>query len=172
VVRSEPRIGFGHARRPEAWKSLSETEAALLDFLRKGGSTSELSAERTIQKTLALLAKDRHLERLLKVADSEPPRVRALLGALAEELERDPAARARLRASLNPLSRSDFGQFTSLTPRASGRPRSEDERTVKTACLKPIFRMGLYSRGVSKDRHAAYLIKARRLILRSKGRIH
>ena len=112
LIGAETRV---HARRPEAWKSLSEIEAALLDFLRKGGNTSELSAERTIQKTLALLAKDRHLERLLKVADSEPPRVRALLGALAEELERDPAARARLRASLNPLSRFDFGQFTALT---------------------------------------------------------
>jgi len=112
LIGAETRV---HARRPEAWKSLSETEAALLDFLRKGGNTSELSAERTIQKTLALLATDRHLERLLKVADSEPPRVRALLGALAEELERDPAARARLRASLNPLSRFDFGQFISLT---------------------------------------------------------
>ncbi len=64
LIGADTRV---HARRPEAWKSLSETEAALLDFLRKGGSTSELSAERTIQKTLALLAKDRHLERLLKV---------------------------------------------------------------------------------------------------------
>jgi hypothetical protein len=101
------------ARRtgPEAWKSLSETEAALLDFLRKGGKTSELSAERTVQRTLALLAKDRHLERLLKVADSEPPRLRALLAALAEEVGRDPAARTRLRASLNPLSRSNSGRL-------------------------------------------------------------
>jgi len=126
LIGAETRV---HARRPEAWKSLSETEAALLDFLRKGGNTSELSAERTIQKTLALLAKDRHLERLLKVADSEPPRVRALLGALAEELERDPAARARLRASLNPLSRFDFGQFTALTHarewQAKERPKRE-----------------------------------------------
>ena len=112
LVGAETRI---HARRPEAWKSLLETEAALLDFLRKGGKASELSTERTIQKTLALLTKDRHIERLLKVADSEPPRVRALLGALAEELERDPASRGRLRVSLNPLSRFDFGQFTSLT---------------------------------------------------------
>jgi hypothetical protein len=60
------------ARRSEAWKSLSETEAALLDFLRKAGKTSELSAERTLQKTLGLMSTDRHLERLLKVADSEP----------------------------------------------------------------------------------------------------
>lgn len=126
LVGAETRI---HARRPEAWKSLSETEAALLDFLRKGGKTSELSAERTVQRTLALLAKDRHLERLLKVADSEPPRVRALLGALAEELGRDPAARTRLRASLNPLSRFEFGPFASLPHahewQAKERPRRE-----------------------------------------------
>jgi len=134
LIGAETRV---HARRPEAWKSLSETEAALLDFLRRGGSTSELSAERTIQKTLALLAKDRHLERLLKVADSEPPRVRALLGALAEELERDPSARARLRASLNPLSRFDFGQFTVLTHarewQAKERPKTSDCLNILTS---------------------------------------
>ena len=103
-----------HARRPEAWKSLSETEVALLDFLRKGDKTSELSSERTVQKTLALLATNRRLERLLKVANSEPPRVRALLGALAEELGGESGARTHLRASLNPLSRFEFGQFASL----------------------------------------------------------
>jgi hypothetical protein len=112
LIGADTRV---HARRPEAWKRLSETEAALLDFLRKAGKTSELSPERTVKKTLTLLAADRHLEQLLKVADSEPPRVRALLGALAEELGREPAAQTRLRASLNPLSRFDFGQLTSLT---------------------------------------------------------
>jgi hypothetical protein len=111
LIGADTRV---HARRPEAWKSLSETEAALLDFLRKGGKTSELSSERTVQKTLALLATNRRLERLLKVANSEPPRVRALLGALAEELGREPGARTRLHASLNPLSRFKFGQFASL----------------------------------------------------------
>jgi hypothetical protein len=83
----------------------------------------------TVQKTLGLLATDGHLERLLIVADSDPPRVRALLGALAEELGREPAARTRLRASLNPLSRFDFGQFTSLTHarkwQAKERPQRE-----------------------------------------------
>jgi hypothetical protein len=112
LVGIETRV---HARRPEAWKSLSETEAALLDFLRKGGKTSELPAEQTIRKTLTLLSSDRHLEKLLKVADSEPPRVRALLGALAEEMGREPATLKRLRTSLNPLSRFEFGQFASLT---------------------------------------------------------
>lgn len=112
LIGADTRV---YARRPEAWKGLSETEAALLDLLRRGGKTSELPAEQTVQKVLTLLAKDSCLERLLKVADSEPPRVRALLGALAEELGRNPAAQNRLRASLNPLSRFDFGQFASLT---------------------------------------------------------
>jgi hypothetical protein len=112
LIGADTRV---HARRPEAWKSLSAREAALLDLLRKGGKTSELSPERTVQKTLALLKTDRQLERLLNVADSEPPRVRALLGALAEELGQHPGARTRLHASLNPLSRFDFGHFVSLT---------------------------------------------------------
>lgn len=126
LVGTETRV---HARRPEAWKNLSETEAALLDFLRMGGKTSELSAELTIHRTLPLLAADHRLERLLKVADSEPPRVRALLGALAEELGRKPATLIRLHASLNPLSRFEFGQFASLTHarkwQAKERPRRE-----------------------------------------------
>ena len=111
LIGAETRV---HARRPEAWKNLSEREAALLDFLRNGGRTSELSPEKTIQKTSALLKTDRQLERLLKVADSEPPRVRALLGALAEELGQHPGAQTRLRGSLNPLSRFNFGYFASL----------------------------------------------------------
>src|SRR5712692_5192421 len=36
-----------HTRRPQAWAGLSDTDAALLDFLRRGGKTSELSAEET-----------------------------------------------------------------------------------------------------------------------------
>jgi hypothetical protein len=91
LIGAETRV---HVRRPEAWKGLSETEAALLDFLRKGGRTSELPAGRTIQKTLASLTTDRHLERLLKVANSEPPRVRALLAhwqrSLGEIRPREP----------------------------------------------------------------------------------
>lgn len=126
LIGAETRV---HSRRPEAWKSLSETEAALLDFLRGAGKTSELPPEQTIQRTLSLLSADRRLEKLLKVADSEPPRVRALLGALAEELGRKPAALTNLRSSLNPLSRFEFGQFASLIHarkwQAKERPKRE-----------------------------------------------
>lgn len=104
-----------HTRRPEAWAGLSDTDAALLDFLRRGGRTSELSPEETVRKTLALFSEKDRFERLLKVADSEPPRVRALLGAIAEEIGKNSAARAHLRASLNPLSRFDFGFLAGLS---------------------------------------------------------
>jgi hypothetical protein len=30
-----------HTRRPEAWAGLSEMDAALLDFMRRGGKTGE-----------------------------------------------------------------------------------------------------------------------------------
>ena len=104
-----------HTRRPEAWAGLSDADAALLDFLRRGGRTSELSPEETTRKTLALISQKGRLERLLKVADSEPPRVRALLGAIAEEIGKNAAARARLRSSLNPFSRFDFGLLAGLS---------------------------------------------------------
>ncbi len=103
-----------HTRRPEAWSRLSETEAALLDFLRHGGRTSELSPEDTIRRTLSLLAEAGRYRRLAEVADTEPPRVRAMLGALGEQLGSHPKAVSKLRESLNPLSRFDFGLFTGL----------------------------------------------------------
>lgn len=106
-----------HIRRPEAWATLSEIDAALLDFLRRGGKTSELSPEETVRKTLSLLSEQRRYERLLKVADSEPPHVRAILGACGEQLGKHPKTLKRLRASLNPFSRFDFGLLAGL-PRA------------------------------------------------------
>ena len=45
---------------------------------------------------------------------SEPPRVRAILGALGEMMKRDRKTLERLRRSLNPLSKFDFGIFTSM----------------------------------------------------------
>lgn len=108
-----------HTRRPEAWSALSGEDAALLDFLRSGGRASELSPEETIRKTMALLSEGRRLNRLLRVAATEPPRARALIGALGEQLGIRSAALKALRASLNPLSRFDFGVFAAL-PNATG----------------------------------------------------
>jgi hypothetical protein len=103
-----------HTRRPEAWAGLSQSDAALLDFLRRAGRTSELSPEETIRRALALISENERFERLVKVAPSEPPRVRAMIGAIGEQLGKNRAALRRLRASLNPYSRFDFGLLAGL----------------------------------------------------------
>lgn len=103
-----------HTRRPQAWAKLSNIDSALLDFLRLGGKTSELSPEDTIGKVLGLLSQEGRFNRLLKVSDSEPPRVRAILGAIGEQLGEDPAVLRHLRRSLNPHSRFSFGLLSAL----------------------------------------------------------
>jgi hypothetical protein len=103
-----------HTRRPEAWATLSNEDAALLDFLRRAGKTSELPPEQTIRRTVNLLSVKGRFQRLAKVAASEPPRARSLLGALGEQIRANPALLKALRASLNPLSRFDFGVFSGL----------------------------------------------------------
>lgn len=103
-----------HTRRPEAWARLSDTEAALLDFLRRAGKTSELSPQKTVRRTLDLCRAPGRFERLLKVAKSEPPRVRALVGAIGAQIGTSASALARLRSSLNPVSRFDFGLLQGL----------------------------------------------------------
>ena len=103
-----------HTRRPEAWKELAETDAALLDFLRRAGRTSELSPEETVERTLALCREEGRFSRLLHVAAGEPPRVRAMLGAIGFQIGEEPAVLESLRESLNPISRFDFGLLYGL----------------------------------------------------------
>lgn len=103
-----------HTRRPEAWSRLSETDAALLDFLRRAAKTSELSPDETVSRTLTLFSRKGSFERLLKVIDSEPPRVRAIIGAIGQELRKSPLILRRIRSSLNPFSRFDFGLLADL----------------------------------------------------------
>lgn len=98
-----------HTRRPEVWGRLTDIDAALLDFLRRGGQLTELSPEETTRKVLALLTEPGRFERLLKVARTEPPRVRAILGAIGEELGVAERRLRQLRATLNPISRFAFG---------------------------------------------------------------
>jgi hypothetical protein len=103
-----------YTRRPAAWARLSASEAALLDFLRRGARTSELPPEETVRRTLALFAEPGRFERLVRIAPHEPPRVRAILGAIGEQIGRRRVVIDRLRDSLNPLSRFDFGLLVGL----------------------------------------------------------
>lgn len=116
-----------HTRRPEAWGSLMPMDAAFLDVLRNHARTSELSPAETIRRLQKLLQEEHRLERLLRVARSEPPRVRAMLGALAERMGGKPKDLDQLRASLNPLSRFDFG-LLSVLPNARAWQAKEHKR--------------------------------------------
>lgn len=107
-----------HTGRPEAWQRLTDIDASLLDFLRCAGRTSELSPEETVDRTLELCREKERFGRLLKVAASEPPRVRAMLGAIGEQLGKEPEALRSLRDSLNPVSRFDFGMLHGLARKA------------------------------------------------------
>lgn len=100
-------------------------DSALLEVLRDRGKFSELSARETILRVQsALLANDhdtdellldtRRMRNLVNVALEEPPRVRAILGALLEDLNVPMRLWKPLRHSLNPLSRFDFGVFREL----------------------------------------------------------
>jgi hypothetical protein len=104
-----------HTRRPQVWATLTESDAALLDFLRGGGKASELSPEETVQRTLSLLSQKGRFERVANVAASEPPRVRAMLGAIGEQLGKSRTELQRMRDSLNPFSRFDFGLLAGLS---------------------------------------------------------
>lgn len=117
---SLPRLIVGketiiHTRRPQAWRNLSQTETALLDFLRNRGESSELSAKGTKKKLLEHFMAPGLFGKLLKVAESEPPRVRALLGAIGQEIGQPKNRLVPLKNSLNQLSRFDFGILFTLS---------------------------------------------------------
>jgi len=101
-------------RRPRNRENLSERESALLELLRDRARTSDLGAEGTCARLLDMLGDPRTFARLTKAAADEPPRVRAMLGAAGEQLGMDERLLSRLRASLNPLSRYDFGTLKCL----------------------------------------------------------
>jgi hypothetical protein len=116
---SLPRLIVGketvvHTRRPDSWQMLSETDGALLDFLRNRGTHSELSTEETVTKLLGYFGEKGRFARLLKVSQAEPPRVRALLGAIGRQLGLPERRLTELRKGLNPLSRFDFGNLAAL----------------------------------------------------------
>ncbi|MCE2982580.1 MAG: DUF6088 family protein [Parachlamydia sp.] len=116
---SLPRLIVGkgtiiHTRRPESWKALSSKDAALLDFLRHGGKNSELSSNETVKKLLEHFREKDQFERLIRVVESEPPRVRAMLGAIGQQIGSQKDILISLKKSLNPLSRFDFGNLITL----------------------------------------------------------
>jgi len=103
-------------RRPAAWRALEAEDAAILEVLRDGAVDSEYEPRDTAQVLVHHVLRKGRLARLLPAVRTEPARVRAMLGALLENSRRARSVVGRatldeLRASLNPLSRYDFGQL-------------------------------------------------------------
>lgn len=103
-----------HTRRPAVWSTLSREDAAVLEVLRDRASASELAPEDTVRRLAEVLNERGRFRRLVAVAETEPPRVRAMLGALGEHLRAPATLLNTLRRSLNPLSRYDFGALAVL----------------------------------------------------------
>jgi hypothetical protein len=103
-----------YTRRPSTWENLSATEAALLDFLRSRGEWSDLSPSETNQQLLNHFRFPGRFERLVAIAHAELPRVRAMLGAIGQELKYAKDLLQQLRMGLNPYSRFEFGKLSSL----------------------------------------------------------
>jgi uncharacterized protein DUF6088 len=103
-----------HARRPLSRSRITWLEGAVLEFLRERGRTSDFEPDETVRRLTKLLREGDTFAHLASAAKDEPPRVRAMLGALGEEVRANPVALARLRQSLNPLSRFDFGVLRAL----------------------------------------------------------
>jgi hypothetical protein len=103
-----------YTRRPSTWENLSATEAALLDFLRSRGECSDLSPAETNEQLLNHFRVPGRFERLVAIAHAEPPRVRAMLGAIGQELKYAKDLLQQLRTGLNPYSRFEFGKLSTL----------------------------------------------------------
>jgi hypothetical protein len=103
-----------HTGRPAGRAGLSVEDGAILETLRERARYSDLSPQRTINRLRRLLSDEDDFKRLAAAALEEPPRVRAILGALGEESGMPESTLAPLRESLNPLSRFDFGTLGSL----------------------------------------------------------
>lgn len=96
--------------------ALAPRDAALLEVIRDRGRHSELGAEETYTRIRAIL-QDGERARLQQLRDAallEPPRARAILGALMVTAGLPSSLWKPLRESLNPFSRFEFGLFRDL----------------------------------------------------------
>jgi hypothetical protein len=104
-------------RRGSRPNSLPLLEGALLEFIRARGIFAETSANECYCRLERLLKEQLKMERLLdlcEVALGEPPRVRAILGAIVAYAELPKSLWEPLKASLNPLTKFEFGLFSEL----------------------------------------------------------
>lgn len=91
-------------------RGIRPEERALLDALRDIKSIPNASPLESLARIGGLFRSHKvSFERLVRHATVEPPRVRALLGAIGEELGEDKKLLAKLHASLNPTTSFRLG---------------------------------------------------------------
>lgn len=103
-----------HTRRPPSRFELDARDGALLELLRDRARYSDLPPQETVRRLVSMVSDPARFKRLAEAALSEPPRVRAMLGALGELTSAPASALDSLRASLNPISKFDFGLLRAL----------------------------------------------------------
>ncbi len=106
-VAFRPRVGTNR-------RGLLPPEAALLEVLRDIRNLSDLSPRDTARRLRRVVADESARRRVLRSAIKEPPRVRAMAGALAEAAGADRIELLHLRKTLNPTTHYDFGPLASL----------------------------------------------------------
>lgn len=104
-------------RRGGGTHPLPPLEGALLEFIRERGETAESSPKESFHRLREILTGQltaSRLRGLREAALAEPPRVRAVLGALLAYADLPENLWKPLKSSLNPLTRFDFGLFSEL----------------------------------------------------------
>lgn len=103
-----------HTRRPPVRHKLEFLDGALLEFLRERAFYSDLPPAQTVKRLTSMVEDPQRFKILTRAALEDPPRVRAILGALGELANAPSNELTKLRASLNPLSKFDFGALSCL----------------------------------------------------------
>lgn len=91
-------------------RGASEKEIWILNALMKINKISECSPDIAINKLKSYIKKNKiSCDRLAKYALKESPRVKALVGAIGDEIQLSKKMRDRLKRSLNPLTTFNLG---------------------------------------------------------------
>lgn len=101
-------------RRAPSRASLDRREGALLEILRNSARDADVDDAALRHQLTRVLSAPGAFARVARAAMDEPPRVRAMLGALGESAGASRMHLRALRSSLNPHSRFDFGRLKSL----------------------------------------------------------
>lgn len=99
-------VGLRFVNRPLALqKGIRAGERTVLDSLRMLEKIPDSTPEQVLSRLVSLIKRGKlDFDRLARFAREEPPRVRALLGAIGETAGVDAAKLSGLRKSLNPIT--------------------------------------------------------------------